>query len=63
MELWRMRHSEFSAAAVGVVLATAAHGLVDVYWVRGTPVLGWLLVGMACGALAQRRHREGGPSR
>jgi hypothetical protein len=32
-----------------------AHGLVDVYWVRGTPILGWLLVGMACGGLLKLR--------
>ena len=47
--LWRLRRVELAAAAAAVLLATAAHGLVDVYWVRGTPVLGFLLVGMACG--------------
>jgi hypothetical protein len=38
------------------------HGLVDIYWVRGTPVLGWLLVGMALAqAHAARAERaEGG---
>jgi hypothetical protein len=55
--LWRMRRSELAPAAAAIVLATAAHGLVDVYWVRGTPVLGWLLVGMVCG-LAFQRNRE-----
>ena len=55
--LWRLRRVELAPAAAAVVLATVAHGLVDVYWVRGLPVLGFLLVGMACG-LAARRQRE-----
>ena len=45
-----------AVAAAAVLLSTVAHGMVDVYWVRGTPVLGWLLVGMACGELALRRR-------
>ena len=53
--LWRMRRVELSAVAVAVLVATVAHGLVDVYWVRGTPVLGWLLVGMVCGLAAARK--------
>jgi O-antigen ligase len=52
--LWRMRQVELAAAAAGVIVATAAHGLVDVYWVRGTPLLGWLMLGMVC-ALARMR--------
>jgi hypothetical protein len=52
--LRRLRRVELAPAAVAVLLATAAHGLVDVYWVRGTPVLGFLVVGMACGLAAQR---------
>jgi hypothetical protein len=47
--LYRMRRVEVAPAAAAVLIATVAHGLVDVYWVRGTPILGWLLVGMACG--------------
>ena len=54
--LWRMRRSELAPAAAAVLVATAAHGLVDVYWVRGTPVLGWLLVGMVCGIAFQRKQ-------
>jgi membrane-bound metal-dependent hydrolase YbcI (DUF457 family) len=54
--LWRMRRSELAVAAAAVLLATAAHGLVDVYWVRGAPVLGWLLVGMVCGLVFRRQH-------
>jgi hypothetical protein len=53
--LWRLRRVELAAAALAVMLATAAHGLVDVYWVRATPVLGFLLVGMACGLAFQRQ--------
>jgi O-antigen ligase len=53
--LWRLRRVELAAAAGGVLIATVAHGMVDVYWARGTPVLGWLLVGMVCGLAARRR--------
>lgn len=55
--LLRWRSVALAPAALGVLLATLAHGLVDVYWVRGTPVLGWLLVGMTC-AQAQRARAE-----
>lgn len=56
--LRRLRRVDVGAAAAGVLIATVAHGLVDVYWVRGTPVLGWLLVGMACGGLSRMRETE-----
>jgi O-Antigen ligase len=56
LALWKMRHLDIAPAAAGVLIATAVHGLVDVYWVRGTPILGWLLVGMACGALLRERQ-------
>ena len=55
LALWRLRRVELAPAAAAVLLATFAHGLVDVYWVRGLPVLGFLLVGMVCGLA--RRHR------
>ena len=58
LALRRMRQVDVSAAAAGVLIATVAHGLVDVYWVRGTPILGWLLVGMACGGLTKLRSPE-----
>jgi O-antigen ligase len=54
--LRRMREIDVGPAAAGVLIATATHGLVDVYWVRGTPLLGWLLVGMACGGFIRRRR-------
>jgi O-antigen ligase len=53
--LVRLRKVSLAPAAAGVLAATVAHGFVDVYWVRGTPVLGWLLVGMVCGLLATSR--------
>jgi hypothetical protein len=53
--LRRMKQVDVGTAAAGVFLATFAHGLVDVYWVRGTPLLAWLLVGMACGGFARLR--------
>jgi hypothetical protein len=52
----RARYAPLSAAAVGVTVATVGHGLVDVYWVRGTPVLGWLLVGMAAAQVGARQR-------
>jgi O-antigen ligase len=55
LALRRMRQADVGAAAAGVLIATVAHGLVDIYWVRGTPILGWLLVGMACGGLLKLR--------
>ena len=55
--LRRMRRVDVAVAAAGVFVATVAHGLIDVYWVRGTPVLSWLLVGMACGGLARMRQQ------
>jgi hypothetical protein len=45
-------------AAIAVLLATVTHGLGDIYWVRGTPVLGWLLVGMACGCALLHKRSE-----
>jgi hypothetical protein len=51
--LYRMRRLDIAPVAIGVFVATVAHGLVDIYWVRGTPVLAWLLVGMTCGAWAR----------
>jgi hypothetical protein len=61
--LRRMRQVDVGPAAAGVLIATAAHGLVDIYWVRGTPILGWLLVGMACGGFMKlRRERLSKPA-
>ena len=56
--LYRMRLLDLAPAAAAVLLATFIHGLVDVYWVRGTPVLSWLLLGMVCGMYAHRREIE-----
>jgi hypothetical protein len=58
--LRRLRDVELAPVAAGVLFATAMHGLVDVYWVRGTPLLGWLLVGMVCG-LSYRKKEERTP--
>jgi hypothetical protein len=58
LALVRMRRIELAPAAAGVLLSTAVHGVVDVYWVRGTPVLSWLLVGMVCGLYATRQRGE-----
>ena len=61
LALFRMRSIELAPVAAGVLLSTAAHGLVDVYWVRGTPVLSWLLVGMVCGLYCVEAERRGVP--
>lgn len=65
--LVRRRHRHpLVVTAIAVQLATVLHGLVDVYWVRGTPVLGWILVGAAL-ALSRRDQpqeaRTGEPER
>ncbi len=52
--LYRLRRLDLAPAAAAIVLATFTHGLVDVYWVRGTPVLSWLLLGMVCGMYRAR---------
>jgi hypothetical protein len=62
LALRRMRRVDVGVAAAAVLLSTVAHGMVDIYWVRGTPLLGWLLVGMACGGFALRRQREAAPA-
>jgi hypothetical protein len=62
LALKRMREVDVAAAAAGVMVATVAHGLVDVYWVRGTPMLSWLLVGMVCGGLMRSREQPEAPA-
>ena len=57
LAMWRLRRIELAVVAIAVLLATFVHGLVDVYWVRGTPVLGWMLAGIVCG-VAWRHQRE-----
>jgi hypothetical protein len=49
--LRRRRFSPWAGPALALQAAILTHGLVDVYWVRGTPVIGWLLVGMALNPL------------
>jgi hypothetical protein len=58
LALRRMRQVDVGPAAAGVFIATVVHGLVDVYWVRGTPILSWLLVGMVCGGAVKLRSTE-----
>ncbi|WP_139977452.1 O-antigen ligase family protein [Nocardioides litoris] len=46
--LIRRRHKHpVVLVALTVQVSIILHGTVDVYWVRGTPVLGWILVGAA----------------
>ena len=55
LALLRVRTAELAPVAAAVLLATFMHGLVDIYWVRGTPVLGWMLAGMVFGSLGVAR--------
>jgi O-antigen ligase len=55
--LLRIRQSAMAVTAVAVLVATAAHGLIDVYWARGTPLLGWILAGMACATTSRWTSR------
>lgn len=43
----RLGRNPWAGPAIAIQVAAFTHGLVDVYFVRGVPVLGWLLVGMA----------------
>lgn len=54
--LVRLRHIELAPVALAVLVATVTHGMLDIYWVRGTPVLGWLLTGMVCALAWNRSH-------
>jgi len=47
-------------AALLVQVSTFVHCYVDVYWVRGTPAIGWLLVGASAALIATaNRHHSG----
>ena len=43
----RLSINAWAGPALALQVASITHGLVDVYFVRGIPVLGWLVVGMA----------------
>ncbi len=48
--VFRMRRrTPWALPAIAVQVAVLAHSTLDVYWVRGTPVLGFLLIGLALG--------------
>lgn len=53
----RIRWHPVVLTAIVLQTATLIHGMVDVYWVRGTPVLGWVFVGAAL-ALSARAQDE-----
>lgn len=42
----RRRKAGWALAALAVQIAILTHAQVDIYWVRGTPVMGWLLIGL-----------------
>lgn len=55
--LWHLRGNWLAPAAAAVMAATVAHGLVDVYWVRVTPVLSWTLLGIVMAQASAHRLR------
>lgn len=57
---WRVP-TGLGVAAVALIVARFAHGLFDIYWVAGTQLLPWLVVGMALGEPAGERSRPGVP--
>ena len=54
--LRRLGRNPWAGPAIAIQVAAFTHGLVDVYFVRGVPVLGWLLVGMALSPAFDRQH-------
>ncbi|MCW2496003.1 O-antigen ligase family protein [Jatrophihabitans sp.] len=46
----RRRRSTWAPLALAVEVAVISHSVVDVYWVRGTPVAPWVLIGLALAA-------------
>ena len=45
--LWKLRRTVAGRLALAVQISLLAHGLVDIYWVRATPTVGWYLTGAA----------------
>lgn len=54
----RLRRDPLVLSAIVIQAATLTHGMVDVYWVRCTPVLGWVLVGAALALVHERGAAE-----
>lgn len=42
-----LHRSPYAPLAIAIQVSILAHAYVDLYWVRGTPAMGWLLVGVA----------------
>jgi hypothetical protein len=61
--LWMLRlpKTPLTVMALAVQVSILAHAFVDVYWARGTPSLGWLLVGAAAAAAVGAEPLGGGP--
>ncbi len=55
--LRKLGSNPWAGPALAIQAATFTHGMVDVYWIRGIPVLGWLLVGMALNPLLDQTPR------
>lgn len=59
----RLRRNPWAGPALVVQIAIVTHGLLDVYWVRGTPLIGWLLIGMALNPRLDLTEDEATPAR
>lgn len=56
--LWRLRRSSpLVPLALALQASTVLHAFVDIYWVRGTPVMSWLITGAVLADVAARRAR------
>ena len=53
--IWLLRKPKTSLVVLALVvqISTLVHAYVDVYWVRGTPVAGWMLIGAAAASAYQ----------
>lgn len=56
--LWLMTKQKtwLVALAIAIQVSTLVHAFVDVYWVRGTPSVGWLAMGAAAAYLYTHRR-------
>lgn len=52
------RRSPLAVAALTVQIATIVHAMADVYWVRGTPVPAWLLIGASLAVIGRARRAD-----
>lgn len=59
--VWLIRRPKTPLVVLALVvqISTLVHAYVDVYWVRGTPVAGWMLIGAAAASTYQWSRSRG----